>query len=80
MEYPKKVLTETVSAFLFATQESALQAVQTVNEGEGIPVGEDAITQTYTTPFFHEGDWYVKCDAVTSKYLANPVQIEVEVK
>lgn len=80
MEYPKSVLKETIPAFRFNSEAEAMSAIDDIDEAEGIPANEEALTKTYTLPFEQDGFWYIKADAVTSKYLNGAVSIEVEVK
>lgn len=79
MDYNKKITSETITAYSFNTEAQALDAVSVINQGEGIPADENAVTQTYTTPFEFGGSWYIIRDAVTEKYLSSPVTVEVPV-
>ncbi len=66
-----------IKAHTFATVQDAQNAVNLINEGEGIPVSADAVTRTYTDYNEKDGFIYIVSDRVTDKYLGNPTTIEL---
>lgn len=62
---------------LFESFEAANDAIQTINQGEGIPINETATTRTYTEAQENNGNIYILADDVTIKYLGEPVEIEL---
>ena len=66
-----------IKGYLFTALSAATTAVNTINEGEGIPVSLDAVTQTYCTPSECIGGYYLPFDEVTAKYLGEPVDVEL---
>lgn len=62
---------------LYATIEDANVDIETINNGEGIPVNETATTRTYTEAQENNGNIYILADDVTIKYLGEPVEIEL---
>ena len=62
---------------LFDSLEQANNAIDTINEGEGIPVNDSATTRTYTEAQENNGNIYIFADDVTQKYLGEPTQIEL---
>ena len=61
----------------FATIEQANNAIDLINEGEGIPVNDSAITRTYATAMQHGDLWYIYADEITEKYLGEGEIIEI---
>lgn len=62
---------------LYATIEEANNAIELINQGEGIPINETATTRTYTQQQENNGNIYILADDVTVKYLGEPVEIEL---
>jgi hypothetical protein len=62
---------------LFESLEAANAAIQTINQGEGIPVSDDAVTLTYTQAQENNSTIYIVADDVTEKYLGEPTKIEI---
>ena len=62
---------------LFDSFEAANVAIETINQGEGIPVNETATTRTYTQAQENNGNIYILADDVTIKYLDEPTEIEI---
>jgi hypothetical protein len=68
---------ESIKAHLFDSLEQAQEAIEIINQGEGIPVNPEAVTRTYTQPQEHNGQVYIQADEVTEKYLGEPTEIEI---
>ena len=66
-----------IKAHLFDSLEQAQEAIDVINQGEGIPVSTDAVTTTYTQPQEHNGQVYIQADEVTQKYLSTPIDFEI---
>jgi hypothetical protein len=66
-----------IKSHTFTTEQEAQQAIDLINEGEGIPVSEDAVTRTYTNYQTAEGVYYIAADDVTEKYLGEPTDLEL---
>lgn len=64
-------------AHTFTTENKALEAIDTINKGEGIPINDEATTRTYTQPQENNGNIYILADQVTEKYLGEPTEIEL---
>jgi len=62
---------------LFETLEEANASISLINAGENIPAFPDADSQTYTTPQENDGRIYIHADEVTTKYLGEPIEIEL---
>lgn len=62
---------------LFESVEQANNAIDTINDGEGIPINETATTLTYTEAQENNGNIYILADEVTKKYLGEPTEIEL---
>lgn len=62
---------------LFESLEAANVAIETINNGERIPVNETATTRTYTQAQENNENIYILADDVTVKYLGEPVEIEL---
>ena len=62
---------------LYTTIEDANNAIELINQGEGIPINETATTRTYTEAQENNGNIYILADDVTIKYLGEPVEIEL---
>lgn len=68
---------ESIKAHTFDTIEEANEAIDLINQGEGIPVSEDAVTRTYCEAIAYEDIFYIHADEVTEKYLGASVEIEI---
>jgi hypothetical protein len=66
-----------IKAHTFTTEVEANNAIDLINQGEGIPVSEDAVTRTYCEAIAYEDFWYIHADEVTEKYLGQPSEIEI---
>jgi archaellum component FlaG (FlaF/FlaG flagellin family) len=66
-----------IKAHVFTTEKEAQQAIDIINEGEGIPVSEDAVTRTYTNYQTAEDAYYIAADDVTEKYLGEATDLEL---
>jgi hypothetical protein len=66
-----------IKAHTFATEQDAQQAIDLINQGEGIPVNPEAVTRTYTEAQENEGRIFIISDEVTIKYLGEPIEIEI---
>lgn len=66
-----------LSVHLFDSFEVANAAIEVINEAEGIPVSETATTRTYTEAQENAGRIYIHADEITTKYLGEPVEIEL---
>jgi hypothetical protein len=66
-----------IKAHIFATIEASNNAIEVINQGEGIPVSEDAVTRTYTNFQTVEDTYYIAADEVTEKYLGEPTDLEL---
>jgi hypothetical protein len=66
-----------LKAHIFTTEAEAQQAIDLINQGEGIPVSEDAVTRTYTQWQQLEDIYYIAADEVTEKYLGEPTDLEL---
>jgi hypothetical protein len=66
-----------IKAHIFTSEQEAQQAIDLINEGEGIPVSEDAVTRTYTQWQQLEDIYYIVADEVTEKYLSEPNDLEL---
>lgn len=66
-----------INVHLFTSIEEANQAIETINQGEGIPVSDDAVTRTYCDYQENEGRVFIHADEVTEKYLGIPTEIEI---
>ena len=64
--------------YLFGTKQLALNAISTINEGEGIP-NNGYLTQTYCEPKSCKGGFYIAHDEVVQKYLGQPIDIEITI-
>jgi len=67
-----------IKVHLFDTIEAANQAIEIINQGEGIPVRPDAVTRTYTQAQENDGRIYIAADEVTEKYLGEGIEIELK--
>lgn len=47
----------------FDTPEGAVAFIEQINKILGIPVSEDAVTETYTEPIEENGKWYVEYES-----------------
>jgi len=68
---------ESIKAHIFETIEQAETAISTINQGEGIPINETATTRTYCNYEENEGTIFIRADEVTTKYLSEPTEIEI---
>jgi archaellum component FlaG (FlaF/FlaG flagellin family) len=66
-----------IKAHTFQTHQKAQQAIELINQGEGIPVNPEAVTRTYTEAQENEGRIFIISDEVTTKYLGEPIEIEI---
>lgn len=66
-----------INVHLFDSFEAANIAIETINNGEGIPVNETATTRTYTQAQENNGNIYILADDVTVKYLGEIIEIEL---
>ena len=64
-------------AHIFDSLEQANNAIDTINQGEGIPVNDEATTRTYTQAQENNENIYILADEVTIKYLGEPSEIEL---
>ena len=64
-------------AHTFTTEAEAQQAIDLINQGEGIPVSEDSVTRTYTNYQTVEDTYYIAADEVTEKYLGEATDLEL---
>jgi hypothetical protein len=68
---------ESTKGYFFKTKKSALTAISTINQGEGIP-NNGYLTQTYCEPKTCVNGFYIAHDEVTQKYLGQPIDIEID--
>lgn len=61
----------------FNSVQEANEAIDLINQGEGIPVSEDAVTRTYCEAITYADFWYIHAEEVTEKYLGASVEIEI---
>jgi len=66
-----------IKSHIFASGQDAQQAIDLINQGEGIPVSEDAVTRTYTNYQTAEDAYYIAADDVTEKYLGEATDLEL---
>ena len=66
-----------IKAHLFTTGAEAQQAINLINQGEGIPVSKDSVTRTYTNYQTVEDVYYIAADELTEKYLGEPTDLEL---
>jgi hypothetical protein len=66
-----------IKVHIFVTEQEAQQAIELINQGEGIPVNPEAVTRTYTEAQENEGRIFIISDEVTIKYLGEPIEIEI---
>jgi hypothetical protein len=66
-----------IKAHTFKTEAESQQAIDLINEGEGIPVSEGAVTRTYTNFQTVEDTYYIAADEVTEKYLGEATDLEL---
>lgn len=66
-----------IKAHTFTTEVEANQAIEIINQGEGIPVLPDAVTRTYCEYQENEGRIFIQADEVTEKYLGESIEIEI---
>lgn len=67
---------ESIKAHIFTTIQEAEQAIDLINQSEGIPINEEATTRTYTTHEEINGTILIKADSVTEKYLGKASDFE----
>ena len=67
-----------IKAHTFTTEVEANNAIHLINQGEGIPVSEDAVTRTYCEAIAYQDIFYIHADEVTQKYLGASVEIEIK--
>ena len=68
-----------IKGYFFGSKTAANNAVKQINQGEGIPAFIDSITQSYCEPINCKGGYYIIYDELTSKYLTEVVEIEIEI-
>jgi hypothetical protein len=68
---------QSIKAHIFDTLQAANEAIEVINQSEGIPVNDDAITRTYTEAQENNGTIYIAADSVTEKYLGEPTDLEL---
>ena len=66
-----------IKAHTFTIELEAVNAIDLINQGEGIPVSDDAVTRTYTDWQQLEDIYYILADEVTEKYLGEPTDLEI---
>jgi hypothetical protein len=66
-----------IKGHTFNSVQEANEAIDLINQGEGIPVSTDAVTRTYCEAIAHEDIYYIHADEVTEKYLGASVEIEI---
>jgi hypothetical protein len=66
-----------IKGYLFKTNQAALNAIATINQGEGIP-NNGYLTQTYCEPKTCVNGFYIAYDEITQKYLGTPIDIEID--
>ena len=66
-----------IKAHVFNTLEEANNAIEVINQGEGIPINETATTRTYTQAQENNGNIYIAADSVTEKYLGESTDLEL---
>jgi hypothetical protein len=66
-----------IKAHTFNSEQEANNAIDLINQGEGIPVSKDAVTRTYGEAIAYEDFYYIHADEVTEKYLGASVEIEI---
>ena len=66
-----------IKAHIFDTLEQANNAIEVINQGEGLPIDETATTRTYCNYEENEGTIFIRADEVTTKYLGEPTEIEI---
>jgi hypothetical protein len=66
-----------IKAHTFTTEQEANNAIEQINQGEGIPINETATTRTYTQWQQLEDIYYIVADEVTEKYLGEPTDLEL---
>jgi hypothetical protein len=65
------------NAHIFETEQEALDALQLINDGEGIPKHPNSKTITYTDIQPYNGIWFIRMDEVTEKYINHFEKIEI---
>ena len=68
---------ESIKAHIFNTLEEANNAIELINQGEGIPISEIATTRTYAEAQENNGNIFIVADEVTKKYLDTPTDLEL---
>jgi hypothetical protein len=68
---------EFIKAHIFNTLEEANNAIELINQGEGLPVNETATTRTYTEAQENNGNIYIFADEVTERYLGTSQDLEL---
>jgi hypothetical protein len=66
-----------IKVHLFTSVEEANQAIELINQGEGIPYNAEAITRTYCDYNTFNDIFYIFADEVTESYLGEPTQLEI---
>jgi hypothetical protein len=68
---------QSIKAHIFNTVEAANEAIELINQAEGIPINDEATTRTYTEAQENKGTIYIAADSVTEKYLGEPTDLEL---
>jgi hypothetical protein len=68
----------TLKSHLFDSLELANAAIKVINQGEGIPISSDAVTQNYTSAKKHNENFYIEADETTIKYLGLPIELNIK--
>jgi hypothetical protein len=63
---------------VFNSEDEAQDAINLINQGEGVPINLEAVTRTYTTVKIYEETIYIQADEVTEKYLGIPTDLVIE--
>ena len=71
------IMASILKAHIFATEQEATAAINLINEGEGIPVSNDAVTRTYCDFQQLDDIYYIVADDVTESYLGEPTDLEL---
>lgn len=66
-----------IKAHTFTTEVEANNAIDLINQGEGIPVSDDAVTRTYCDFQQLDDIYYIVADDVTESYLGEPTDLEI---
>lgn len=67
-----------IKGYFFKDYEQAQKAINLINEGENLP-HNNGLTNTYCEAVKCKGGYYIINDEVTSKYLTELQDIEIEI-